>query len=153
MLKVVLYFVYGTLMLVLAVDSLRTNETRTASLVVATFANAAAITGFVYLGIEIEKRKKNKPNCEPVEFENLKPGTYVVIENPHIPIHLLRHLFQYFISVEYLSGSANRCPITINISDAAKYKIQVAMNKIIEKIETGEGFVVKNDHSITKLGT
>ncbi len=96
MLKFVLYIAYGTLMLVMAVNSLKTSETRTASLIIATFANVAAITGFIYAGIEIERQKKNKPSHEPVKLKDLSPAaTYVVSENPYISVYNPESLFRY----------------------------------------------------------
>lgn len=155
MLKFVLYIAYGTLMLVMAVNSLKTSETRTASLIIATFANVAAITGFIYAGIEIERQKKNKPSYEPVKLKDLNSATFVVNENPYVSVYNPESLFRYFMLVECITGHNIGRPVIVEIPKDKdnRYKLQVAMGKYLEKIKTGEGFEINKDLSITKLGT
>lgn len=138
---------YGTLMLAIAIDSLKTNETRSISLIIATSVNVAAIIGFICAGFEIGKQKKDNPYCESVKFKKLKPGIYGVKTNPFpvkdlFPFH--SHA-SYFMLIE-LYGR----PIIVEFPDnRSRSSLQVAMGKLIEDITNEEGFTIHSDGRVT----
>ena len=148
MLKIALYVMYG--ILVLAISAFCFLEISKA---VALFVVMFSIVAFIYAGIEIEKLKKDKPNCEPVMFEDLDSATYVVNKNPYVFVYgQAENIFRYFMLVECITKpNRNGWPIIVEIPEDKnnRYKLQLAMGKYIEEIETGEVFKVNKDHSIT----
>ena len=147
-LSIVGYTVYGIVVLLLAADILLDG-----SIVVTLIMVVFAIWTFMWAGIEIEKQKQENLHCKSVKLEDLGLGTYVIAENPYVSAYYsTENLFQYFMSVEYITGY-NRLPIVVEIPEDKnnRYKLQVAMVKFVEDIEVGEGFKVKKDRNITKI--
>ena len=115
----------------------------------------AVISFFAVLlsGIEIGEQKKDKPNYEPIRFEELEPGIYLFMTTPvqHINCSTTGECSLYFMFLEY-NRNGKTVPVVVGIS--AKIEIQDAMHgKFINQIKSGEGLEIEKNHNVTKIET
>lgn len=98
-----------------------------------------------------EDGKKKKLESGSVEFEKLKPGSYLFMTTPvpHINCSPTGECTLYFAFLEY---SRNGKAISVVIGTSAKIEIQNAMRgKFINQIKNGEGLEIDKDHNITEI--